>query len=53
LLFAFEKRDPRFLEDLTDVYCKRVDALGSVPEEDMIQLCEEYLRKHQADPVAG
>jgi hypothetical protein len=53
LLFAFEKRDPKFLEDLTDVYYKRVDALGSVPEEDMIQLCEDYLRKHQADPVAG
>jgi len=53
LLFAFEKRDPKFLEDLTDVYYKRVDALGSVPEEDMIQLCEEYLRKHQADRVAG
>jgi hypothetical protein len=53
LLFAFERRDPRFLEDLTDVYYKRVVALGSVPEEDMIQLCEEHLRKHQADRVAG
>lgn len=53
LLFAFEKRDPKFLEDLTDVYYKRVDALGAEPEEDLIQLSVDYLRRHEADRVAG
>jgi hypothetical protein len=53
LLFAFEERDPKFLEELTDVYYKRVDALRSKPDEDLNQLIVNYLRKHQADRVAG
>src|SRR5262245_17361629 len=52
LLFAFEERDPVFLEELTEVYYKRVDALGSEPEEDLTQLIIDYLRKHQSDRVA-
>jgi len=52
LLFAFEERDPQFLEDLTQIFYKRVDALGSVPEEDLTALELDFMRAHRSDPVA-
>jgi hypothetical protein len=52
LLFAFEERDPQFLEEIDQVFYKRVDALGSVPEEDLTALELAFMRAHSADPVA-
>src|SRR5262249_1725655 len=52
LLFAFEERDPQFLEEIDQVFYKRVDALGSVPEEDLTALELAYMRAHSSDPVA-
>jgi hypothetical protein len=52
LLFAFEEREPAFLEELTDEYYKRVDGLKRVPEEDLLQLIVEFLRKHQSNRLA-
>src|SRR5262245_6091072 len=51
LLFAFEARDPRFLEELTQEYYKRVDALGSIPEEDLMALELAFIRTHVFDPI--
>jgi Domain of unknown function (DUF4375) len=51
-LFAFEDRDPQFLEDLDQVFYKRVDALGSAPEEDLTALELAFMRAHSSDPVA-
>jgi hypothetical protein len=52
LLFAFEERDPQFLEELTQIFYKRVDALGSVPEEDLTALELTFMRAHCTEPVA-
>ena len=52
LLFAFEERDPQFLEELDRVFYKRVDALGSIPEEDLTALELAFMRAHSSDPVA-
>lgn len=52
LLFAFEERDPQFLDELTQIFYKRVDALGSVPEEDLTALELAFMRAHSSDPVA-
>lgn len=52
ILFAFEERDPQFLEELDQVFYKRVDALGSVPEEDLTALELAFMRAHGSDPVA-
>lgn len=50
-LFAFEERDPRFLDDLTDVLYKRVVAIGSVPEEDLTALQLAFMQAHRAELV--
>ena len=52
LLFAFEERNPQFLEELTEIYYKRVAAIGSTPDEDLNQLIVDYLCRHQAERVA-
>jgi len=52
LLFAFEERNPHFLEELDQIFYKRVDALGSVPEEDLTALELAFMRSHSSDPVA-
>jgi hypothetical protein len=51
LLFAFEEREPRFLEELSQVFYKRVDALGSVPEEDLTVLQLAFMQAHRAERV--
>jgi hypothetical protein len=57
LLFAFEEREPQLLEELSQAFYKRVDALGSVPEEDLTALQLAFMQVNQAervhaDPVA-
>jgi len=52
VLFAFEERDPQFLEDLTQIFSKRVDAIGSVPEEDLNALELAFMRAHSSESVA-
>ena len=51
LLFAFEERDPELLEQLSRVYYKRVDAMDSVPEEDLTALQLAFMRTHAAELV--
>jgi hypothetical protein len=51
LLFAFEDRDPRFLEELSRVFYQRVDTLGPVPEEDLTALQLEFMRANRAERV--
>ena len=51
LLFAFEEREPQFLEDLSQVFYKRVDALGSVPEDDLTALQLTFMQTHRAERV--
>jgi hypothetical protein len=53
LLFAFEKRYPRFLEELDQVYYNRVDALGSVSEEDIVALQLAFMHAHSSDLVVA
>jgi hypothetical protein len=58
LLFAFEEREPQFLEGLSQAFYKRVDALGSVPEEDLTALQLAFIQAHRtaqicAEPVAA
>ena len=58
LLFAFEDRDPQFLEQLSHAFYKRVDALGWVPEEDLTALQLAFMQAHRAqlvlaEPSAG
>ncbi len=51
LLFAFEEREPQFLEELTQVFYERVDALGSVPEEDLTALQMAFMQAHAGERV--
>lgn len=51
LLLDFEERDPRFLEELSQEYYKRVDALSSAPEEDLMSLELAFIRGHINDPL--
>jgi hypothetical protein len=51
LLFAFEERDPQFLEELDEIFYKRVDALGSTPEEDLTALELAFMRAHSSESV--
>lgn len=51
LLFAFEEREPQFLEELSQVFYKRVDALGSVSEEDLSALQMAFMQAHRAAKV--
>jgi hypothetical protein len=51
LLFAFEQREPQFLEQLSQAFYQRVDALGSVPEEDLTALQLAFVRANQAEWV--
>jgi hypothetical protein len=53
LLFAFEERDPKFLDALDQVYYQRVASLKAEADEDLTKLIADYLRKHQAERVAG
>ncbi len=53
LLFAFEERNPEFLEQLSKEFHQRIDALGAIPEEDLRALELEFLRANAADPVAA
>jgi hypothetical protein len=52
VLFAFEERNPQFLEELTQIFYKRVDALGSDREEDLTSLELAFMRAHSLDQVA-
>jgi hypothetical protein len=52
LLFAFEERDSQFFGELDQIFCKRVDALGGVPEEDLTALELAFMRTHGSEPVA-
>jgi hypothetical protein len=52
LLFAFEEGDPQFLGELDQIFYKRVDALGAVPEEDLTALELAFMRAQSSDPVA-
>lgn len=51
LLFAFETREPLLLKQLTQEYYKRVDALGAVPEEDLVALKLDFIRANANEPV--
>lgn len=51
LLFAFEEHNPQFLEELDQVFYKRVDALGTIPEENVTALELAFMRAHSSDPV--
>jgi hypothetical protein len=51
LLFAFEEREPQFLEELSQEFYKRVDALGSVPEEDLTALQLAFMQAHRGERV--
>jgi len=51
LLFAFEEREPQFLDELTDVLYKRVVAIGSVPEEDLAALQLAFMQANRAGQV--
>jgi hypothetical protein len=53
LLFAFEEREPQFLEALDRLFYERVDALGSVPEEDLTALQLAFMRSHRAERVCA
>lgn len=53
LLFAFEERDPRFLEELDQIFYKRVDALGSVPDEDIAALEVAFMKAHASDQIVA
>jgi hypothetical protein len=51
LLCEFEERGSQLLEVLSDAFYKRVDALDSVPEEDVTSLQLEYMRAHSLESV--
>jgi hypothetical protein len=51
LLFAFEERNPQFLQGLDEVFYARVDALGAMPDEDLTALELAFMRTHHLDPV--
>lgn len=51
LLFVFENQNPQFLEELSLVFYKRVDALGSVPDEDLTALQLAFMQAHRNDSV--
>ena len=51
VLFAFEERDPQFLERLDQIYYRDVDALGRTPVEDINGLQVEFLRRSAEEPV--
>lgn len=51
LLFAFEEREPQFLEELSQAFYKRVDALGSIPEEDLSALQLAFMQAHRGERV--
>lgn len=51
LLFAFEQREPRFLEELSQEFYKRVDALRSMPEEDLTASQLAFMQAHRAERV--
>jgi hypothetical protein len=53
LLFAFEEREPEFLEELDRLFYERVDGLGAVPEEDLTALQLAFLRSHRAERVCA
>lgn len=53
LLFAFEERQPAFFKELDKEFYQRVDALGSVPEEDLTALQRAYMQANAAEPVAA
>jgi len=53
LLFAFEKRNPKFLEDLTDEYYNRVVPFRPKTDEDLMALELAFMQQHQAERVAG
>jgi hypothetical protein len=44
-------REPQFLEELSQAFYKRVDALGLVPEEDLPALQLAFMQAHRADRV--
>ena len=53
LLFAFEEGNPGFLEDLTQVFYECVDALESIPEEDLTALELAFMRAHSTARVVA
>jgi hypothetical protein len=53
LLFAFEAREPRSLEELDRAFYERVDALGSTSEEDLPALEAAYMAAHREAAVVA
>mgnify|MGYP003584548255 CR=1 FL=1 len=51
LLFAFEERDPIFLEELDQAFYARVDTLTSVPDEDLTALQLGFMHGNSSEPV--
>jgi hypothetical protein len=51
LLFAFEDRNPQFLDELSQEFYMRVDALGSVRDEDLTALQLAFMLAYQAERV--
>lgn len=51
LLFAFEDRNSQLLEELSQAFYMRVDALGTNREEDLAALQLTFMRAHRAERV--
>jgi hypothetical protein len=53
LLFAFEDREPQFLEELNHVFYEQVDALGSGRRENLTELQLAFMQSNPMEPVAA
>ncbi len=53
LLFAFEERDPQFLQRLSQEYYSRVDTPDGVPEENLTLKQSVFMRANATAPVSA
>jgi hypothetical protein len=53
LLFAFEEREPQFLEGLAQVFYEQVDALGLQRRENLTELQLEFMRANSSESVSA
>ncbi len=51
LLHPFEEQNPDFLEELSQVYYKKVHPIASHVEEDLVALRLAFMQKHRGEPV--
>lgn len=51
ILFAFEAREPRFLEELSQTFYKRVYALGSARDEELTELQLAFMKANRAERI--